>query len=302
MHDVYSYGVIAPSTLIELTDEFPVEGGYAEIARVHDSIGGEAAAGAYVLARLGVATKLDGNRLSDEPRSVRALEMLTAVGVDCSAVTLDRDTNPLTEVVIATGDARTVLGTYIRLNADQSWNEPTHQDVLQSRIVCLDPFFGAASQQVARWCREAEVPYVTVDDAPDSDIARHAEVLVVSEEFATRLFPEATPHEIMAAYKEQGCGLVILTQGSGPLLYQRDGTEPEQSDPYAVAIRDTTGAGDSFRAGIIYGMLRGYEDSSLVTIASAVAALVCQQAPGVINSPSERELQDFLGKLPSRAN
>lgn len=88
MHDVYAYGVIAPSTLIELSDDDPSPGGYAEIAGVHPSIGGTAG-GAFVLARLGVATKLNGNRLGDDDSSVRTLGLLTAAGVDCSAITLE---------------------------------------------------------------------------------------------------------------------------------------------------------------------------------------------------------------------
>ena len=129
MHDVYAYGVIAPSTLIELGDDYPPAGGYAEIAAVHPSIGGEAAGGAYVLARLGVATKLNGNRLGADDMSARTLELLSAAGVDCSAIRLERDIASVTEFVLAGGEARTVLGTYRRLLAEQAWSDPSREDV-----------------------------------------------------------------------------------------------------------------------------------------------------------------------------
>ena len=58
--------------------------------------------------------------------------------------------------------------------------------------------------------------------------------------------------------------------------------------------RDTAGAGDSFRAGVIYGMLRGFADPRLIETASALSAMVCRQVPGVLNSPSEQELERFL--------
>ena len=295
MHDVYAFGVVAPSTLYELTGDFPAAAGYGEISGVHPSIGGEAAGSAYVLARLGVAAKLAGNRLHDDGESQRTLELLAAAGVDCSDITVDQQTPPLTEVVIASGRERTIFGTYGRLLADQSWNEPVKADVLASRIVCLDPFFGDASRQVARWCREAGVPYVTVDAAPGTDIAGGAEVLIIAEEFASRTFASsASPEEIVAEYKAQCAGLVMLTRGSKPLLYQRDAPTPRESAPFLVDARDTAGAGDSFRAGIIYGMLHGYDDPALITTASAVAALVCRRVPGVVNSPTEAELHEFL--------
>ena len=77
MHEVYAYGVVAPSTLIELEGGFPAEAGYGEIARIHPSLGGEAAGGAYVLARLGVATKMSGNRLGSDLDSRRVIGLLT---------------------------------------------------------------------------------------------------------------------------------------------------------------------------------------------------------------------------------
>lgn len=294
MHDVYAYGVIAPSTLYELDQDFPPPSGYAEIAGIYASIGGEAATGAYVLGRLGVATKLGGNRLGDDDRAKRAIETLTAAGVDCSTISLDRHTATVTEVVFAARETRTVFGTYARLAADRSWDDPSRRDIQSSRIVCLDPFFGGASEQAARWCREAGVPYVTVDTSPDSIIARNAEILVVSEEFATRTLTAMDPPDVLAAYTAACGGLVILTRGGRNLLYGRRGEDAKKSAPFPVKVRDTTGAGDSFRAGIIYGTLQGYRDEQLIRTASAVAALVCLGIPGVLNSPTEEELNEFL--------
>jgi sugar/nucleoside kinase (ribokinase family) len=296
MHDVYAYGVIAPSTLIELVDEFPGAGGYAEIATVHPSMGGEAAGGAYVLARLGVATKLAGNRLGDDDSSARVREALSAAGVDCSAIELEPDTSPVIEVVVAGGAARTVFGTYRRLASDQAWNDPSRDDVRSSRIVCLDPFFADASRQVADWCVEAGVPYVTVDVAPDSEIARHAQVLIISEEFTGRTLSTTDAHEVVADYVEHCSGLVTLTRGGRRLISARRGEPSRGHEPFTVDMRDTTGAGDSFRAGIIYGMLRGYADDDLVRTASALAAMVCERVPGVLNSPTETELIAFLDR------
>ena len=296
MHDVYAYGVIAPSTLYELSDDFPPASGYAEIADRHWSIGGEAAAGAYVLARLGVSTKLDGNRIGSDDVSARALEILETAGVDCSSIAVEPGSGPVTELVVTAGETRTVFGTYRQLSDARAWNQPSEPDVRSSRIVCVDPFFGNESIQVARWCVDADKPYVTVDAGPDSEMARYAEAVIVSEEFAVREIEAADPLEIMAGYTAQCRGLVILTLGSRPILYARPGEQPKQFLPFPVEARDTTGAGDSFRSGIIFGMLRGYNDERLIRTASAVAALVCQQVPGVLNSPSEQEVEQFLGQ------
>ncbi len=296
MYDVYAFGVIAPSTLILLEDDYPPSGGYAEIAGVHPSFGGEAAGGAYVLARLGATTKLDGNWLGDDESSARAIEVLAAAGVDCSAIRRAGNTRAVREVVLSTAGARTVLGTYKKLLADNAWNAPSEEDIRSSRIVCLDPFFDGASLQAARWCVDADTPYVTVDVSPDTEMARQADVLVVSEEFATREFGPHDPHELLATYTDRCSGLVVLTRGSEQLLYGRRAEHPRDFSPYPVQARDTTGAGDSFRAGIIYAMLNGYDDEQLISTASAVAALVCERFPGVLNSPTKEELSEFLAR------
>ena len=294
MHQVYAFGMIAPSTLIVLDDAYPPAGGYAEIAGVYSSFGGEAAGSAYVLARLGVDTKLDGSWLGRDHASTFVIETFSAAGLDCSAVR--RGEEAVREVVVSAADARTVLGTYKKSMNDSSWNPPSEEDIRSSRIVCLDPFLGAESLQAARWCVGADIPYVTVDVPADSEIAQGAEVLVVSEEYATRVSGPHDPLELLATYAEHCRGLVILTHGSEPIIYGRRGGPSRELAPYRVDVRDTTGAGDSFRAGVIYSMLNGADDERLVGTASAVAALVCEGFPGVVNSPSEADLSEFLAR------
>ncbi len=293
MHDVYAYGVVAPSTLVELDGSFPHEAGYAEITRIHPSLGGEAAGGAYVLARLGVATKLSGNRLGGDPDSQRVIELLTNVGVDCTAIDTDAE-DPVVELVVSGDGERTVLGSYGRMLARKAWSEPSRADIESARIVCLDPFFGASSDRAARWCRDTSIPYVTVDTPPDTAIAEHAAAVIVSEEFAARSFDSNDPETVMSTFTLRCNGLIILTRGSKPLLFSRDGGAVSDFNPFQVEAHDTTGAGDSFRAGIIYGMLNGYDDAGLIETASAVAAMVSRHVPGVLNSPSVADLEHFL--------
>ena len=293
MHDVYAYGVIAPSTLLELDDDFPQPAGYAELIEAHPSIGGEAAGTAYVLARLGIRTKLSGNRLGLDQHSGRVIDVLAGAGVDCDAIRRVGDRPSVSEVVVASGDSRTIFGSYRQLLSDRAWDGASRADVRSSRIVCLDPFFYDESLQVVRWCTESEIPYVTVDAPPDSEAARHAAVLIISEEFALRTVA-TDPDVVLETFTATCQGLVILTQGSNKILSGRYDEEPQEHATIAADVRDTTGAGDSFRAGIIYGLLRGLDTGHLIRTASAVAAYVCEGIPGVLQSPTEAELERFL--------
>ena len=293
MHDVYAYGVIAPSTVVELSDPFPEVAGYAEISGVLRSLGGEAGAGALVLARLGVRTKLTGSQLGTDEGSSWVIDALSSAGVDCAEVAVVPG-GGVTEIVVSAGEDRTILATYGRMHAERAWSAPERADVRSSRVVCLDPFFADDSERVADWCAEDGIAYVTVDVAPESAIAVGAEILVVSSEFAQREFGAVEPTELLGRYTERCRGLVILTGGSGLVWYRR-APGPARSFPaFDVDVRDTTGAGDAFRAGAIFALLRGGSDDEIVRTASAVAAMVCATSPGVINSPTAAELDTFL--------
>jgi sugar/nucleoside kinase (ribokinase family) len=293
MHHVYAYGVIAASTLVEIGDAFPPEGGYAEIRTVRRSMGGEAAGSAFVLARLGVPTKLAGSKLGTGDDASWVVERLTAAGVDCRDVATEAGAG-VTEWVVSSSSHRTIFATYASMLQEGAWRGPNRDDVRSSRMVCLDPFFRGASSRVAEWCLEDGVPYVTVDVSPDSDIAVNAEAVVVAEEYAARTFDGLDAGAVMAAYADRCRGLVVLTRGSRSVWYQRRSGALRQSQAFDVEVRDTAGAGDAFRAGVVYGLLREMPDHDVIRTASAVAAMVCQTSPGVLHCPTEAELGAFL--------
>ena len=57
---------------------------------------------------------------------------------------------------------------------------------------------------------------------------------------------------------------------------------------------DTTGAGDSFRAGVVQGAIEGWSDEKTVDFSAALAAIVCTRAPGVLDSPGYDEVTALL--------
>ena len=293
MYDVHAYGVIASSTLVELADPYPPEAGYAEIARVEPSLGGEAAGSAYVLGRLGLTVTLAGSELGVDEAAGWVIDRLSGVGIDCSRIARVPG-GGVTEMVVTSGTDRTIFASYGRMLSEMAWTAPQRSDVRSSRMVCLDSFLGEDSERVARWCVEDRVPYVTIDTAPDSSIAGDAAAIVVSAEFYQRRFGTIEPAALLDVYADVCHGLVILTGGGGPMWYRRRDTAARSSPAYDVEVRDTTGAGDAFRAGVIASLLDGRPDDEVVRRASAIAAMVCTTAPGVLHSPTAPELAAYL--------
>ncbi len=87
---------------------------------------------------------------------------------------------------------------------------------------------------------------------------------------------------------------MIFTFGHEEIRYAFKEESFNRFRPYQIEPIDTTGAGDSFRAGIIFGLLKEWPLDQTISFASALAAMVCQSIPGVLNSPSYQEVQSFM--------
>lgn len=61
-----------------------------------------------------------------------------------------------------------------------------------------------------------------------------------------------------------------------------------------VAAVDTTGAGDVFRAGFIYGLLNGYASADILAFAAAAAAQACTRAGAMAAVPSLAAVQQLV--------
>lgn len=298
-HDCYAYGMVAPSTLVLLEDGYPAANGYAEISRTLFNMAGEAVAGAWTLARLGWRPRIDGRWLADGEQAAELLRFLEAGGVDCSRLERRPGFRPPEEIVVSDGPTRTVLGAYKKiLFGDRCWNPPRAEDIEAAAIALVDPFLGAESELCAALCRRAGVPYVTIDCGPGGPIARDSMAIIVSEEYLLREFPDASRWpEVFERYLAECPGLVVFTHGAEPIEYALPGRLPrgKRTMPaLAVEAVDSTGAGDSFRAGFAHGILSGLGLEDSLRVARAVAAMVVSSFPGVLAAPTAAELGAFM--------
>jgi ribokinase len=63
---------------------------------------------------------------------------------------------------------------------------------------------------------------------------------------------------------------------------------------FHVNAADTTGAGDVFHGGYIYGLLQGWRLRNVVIFASALAAMKCRMIGGRAGIPRLGEVVNFL--------
>ncbi|MFD0717197.1 carbohydrate kinase family protein [Paenibacillus sp. GCM10027626] len=102
-----------------------------------------------------------------------------------------------------------------------------------------------------------------------------------------------------AAWEEMpagvGEGAVAVKRGaSGAVLY-RAGYPPVAVPAYPVTVRDTTGAGDCFNAGLIYGYRTGRRGEELLQFACACGALSVQGVGGTGCLPTVAAAERLMG-------
>lgn len=295
MHDVYLYGMISPSTMVVLDEDYvyPRPNEYAEIKHSLPSVGGEAVNSAIMLSKLGIKTKLDGIWLNKR-HAGQVMSLLEPFGIDVSRIPIKTE-GGTKEMVITDRTSRTVFGNYGRFHAGKKqWNDPQEEDIQQAKMVALDPYLRETSLQVAQLCVRNHKPYVTLDCRYDDFMAIHAAAVIISHELRDQAYPGGDMQQLFKEYQNRCEGLVIFTFGADELWYARRDQPIRKYKPYKITPVDTTGAGDSFRAGIVYGLLHSWDDESTVDFASAVAACVCLSAPHALNAPGLEGVFAFM--------
>src|SRR6185369_10726812 len=73
-----------------------------------------------------------------------------------------------------------------------------------------------------------------------------------------------------------------------------DNTGITSASAFKVAVKDTTGAGDSFDAGFVSSYIRGNRLDDCLRTANACGALSTLQAGGTESQPNTKELKKFL--------
>jgi sugar/nucleoside kinase (ribokinase family) len=119
--------------------------------------------------------------------------------------------------------------------------------------------------------------------------------LITSQSLANELAGTMNEQEALKKLHDRyGCYLVAMTQGSRGALAFVENQFVASSAFRPPVIKDTTGAGDAFRAGFIYGLCKGLSIEETMRAANAVAALQCREVGARDGLPTENELRQFL--------
>jgi sulfofructose kinase len=150
--------------------------------------------------------------------------------------------------------------------------------ILGARALHLDGHDTAAAVTAATWARGAGIPVIADLDElyPGVEaLLPLIDYLITSRDIPGRITGESDLRKSLPTVRERyGARFAAATLGpEGVLAY--DGAQFHYAPAFRVKTVDTTGAGDIFHAGFIYGLLQGWPLQRQLEFACAAAALNC---------------------------
>jgi len=117
---------------------------------------------------------------------------------------------------------------------------------------------------------------------------------IVSRDVADTFAPGATPEELARLLVEAGVKVAVVTIGERGAIYRGSEGVGLVAGFEVSEVFDTTGAGDVFHGGFVYGLLEGWPIERRLRFASAAAALSTKKLSGRFSIPSLGEVEEFL--------
>lgn len=281
---------VATLDAIALVPSFPGPDQRVVADEVSYAGGGPAATSAVTAARLGVRSAFVGT-VGDDANGRAVLDGLAAEGVDVSGVTVapgvataasvvvvDRQrgsraicNRPAPRIDISAGVELIAAAPVV--HADHAGWQPVHESGL---------------------LREGQVLSVDAgNDIPGFD-ARGVGLYVPTVEALERLHGERPVDDLLALALEQGCDVVVATDGArGSHALAADGRRAYAA-AHAVDVLSTLGAGDVFHGALVAAVVRGLPLPEQLAFANVTAALSCRGLDGRSRIPQLPEVLQVL--------
>jgi sulfofructose kinase len=273
--DLVGVGLNATDTLISLPS-YPERGSKVEYSHASLLPGGQTASAVIACQTWGLTTRYVGKLGDDDAARLHRSEFARA-GVDARIVTVPDAASPQSLIIVDGGGERTVLCR----RDDRLVLKPEELErtwIVNARVLHVDGLETAAATLATGWARAAGIPVVAdLDEMYPGveDLIENVDYLIVSRDFPRRLTGERSLELALRKMKRRfGCTVTGATLGQDGVLAW-DGCHFHMRPAYCVPVADTTGAGDVFHAGFIYGLLQGWPLPRQLDFACAAAALNC---------------------------
>jgi fructose-1-phosphate kinase PfkB-like protein len=166
------------------------------------------------------------------------------------------------------------------------------------KYLALDLYGGPERLEVARLSHESGVSTAIGDIIwPDHPALKFTSIATNSGPFIRQNFPGADVREHARKIQFISRGIVITTDGPNPVHALDAGGNGFTIQPPKVNAVDATGAGDAFRAGLLYGLLSGYDLPNSLCWAIATGSLSVRNPGAATTLPDFKEIEALANSL-----
>ena len=276
---------------LSLVPQFPTLNSKMEILQFSKQGGGQVATAMVALSRWGIRTKYIG-KVGDDELGDFSLDSLRQDGVDVSSVAVEQNATSQFAMIIvdrASGE-RTILWDRDKQLIYRE-GELRREEVCSGKILHLDGHDIQAAIQCAKWAKEDGIPTVIDLDKIEpltSELIKKIDFIITSSRFPTLFTGISDREKALIEMQRQIPGFLCATLGREGAVALVDGNILRVKG-FKVDAIDTTGAGDVFHAGFIYGLLQNWDVMEILRFANAVAALKCRDLGGRRGIPTLEE-------------
>jgi sugar/nucleoside kinase (ribokinase family) len=277
-------GILVADTLCGPVAALPRPGQLLTVDDIPAKAGGCAANVAIDLSRQGVIAAVAGCVGRDLAAQV-PLAALSAHGVDCSGVAeSDRLATSKTVILLVSGDDRRYIHAF-GANAEFTVRHIRREWLAGLRVFYLGGLLvlpGIDTDELAdllRFCRRSGIVSVVTVVAPETfdrhdDLARllpEIDYFLPNDDEARLFTRKNDPVEQASALQAAGARTPIVTCGARGAAAAR-GRQRWRCGAYDMPIVDPSGCGDAFAAGVITGIIHGWDMPRTLVYASALGA------------------------------
>ena len=307
LYDVLVMGEINVDLILRAREITPVFGQEKLVEDCELTIGSSSVIAACGMARLGLRTAFFG-RVGDDEFGRFMLREMHIRGVDVSSVIVDPTIKTGITVSLSTPRDRAML---THLGGSIDGLEPDDVPLAlfeRTRHLHMGSFFLHTRLQsgLAKLFAEARARGVTTSldvgwdpherwDGTLWEVLAHTDVFLPNEAEATHITGMC---EVEAAltYLARHVPTVAVKLGARGAIARRGG-EVARAPIVPVTVVDTTGAGDSFNAGFLYGFLNGWSLPLALHMGTVCGSLSTRQAGGTAGQPTLEEALAALREM-----
>lgn len=296
--DVVGFGTNAVDYLI-VVPEYPQFNSKIELEKYTQLAGGEIASTMVGLRRLGLKTMYVGSFGKDQAGDFGLQTLIDEnVNVDFAEQIEGAQTQIAFIIIDKSNGERTVIWKRDEKLAFTPENVPL-ETMKRAKVFHATPHDTFACAKMAREARKnGAIVSIDIDNIFDGllEMIPLIDIFISSLEFPEKLLGIKDKKESLREIKSRfGCPIVGMTLGeNGSLILCEN--EFIETKGYEVpnGCKDTTGAGDAFRVGFLYGLLTGETIETAAEMANAVAALKCREIGARTALPTISEVRDLI--------